>query len=473
MTTLRLAATRPDVTAAALGAFATLFAVASIERLGEDLALSMLVGFSAYALATVAFVRVPHLAFAAAIAWFAFLEAVKVQVYPLAGATKELLVAAAATACIVVFVQRRISSAPWRTDAPTLVLLGLFLALYVLNLGGGLSGESGYGAPWFHGTRLVSEPLVLMLAGMLLPAPRRSLRLTLVALVAAAFVAALYGLIQQAIGVQGLMDAGYEYGAQVREIEGRLRSFGTLGEPFAYAAFLIFALAALMFAFRGKVLTWAVGAILFAGLFVSFVRTAALIMLALLGVWLARRGHARFAVLVIAAAVVAAAFVFAAASDQRETRRVQASPNQYLTLNGRTNIWKATLGSSSDWALGRGVGVVGTASERAARALTGSEVDRTKGGGGVVDSGYFGIVADVGLLGLALLLGLFGRIARQAIQAARSGDDAGWLLALDAITRESFTAFPTAYIALLMVGLCAGAWANAERRPAEAARPPG
>jgi hypothetical protein len=469
--TLRVSATRLDVAAAAFGAFATLLAAASIAQLGQDLALFLLIGTAAYGGAVLAFVLAPHVAFAATMAWFALLEAVKVQVNPLAGATKELIVSAAATAAIVVFAHRRAAGVRWRVDAPTLVLLGLFLGLYVFNLGGGVSGQSGYGAPWFHGTRLVSEPLLLLLAGMLLPAPRRSLKWASVSLIAAACLSATYGLIQQRLGVQGLAELGYDYGSQIREIEGRLRSFGTLGEPFAYAAFLTFALTALMFAFRWRVVTLFAGALLAAGLAASLVRTVVLILPAVAGIWLARRGHARFAVLLVAAAVVAAGAVFAAASGAKDTRVVQASPNVYLTLNGRTNIWKSKLGTGpADWALGRGVGVVGTASERATRTLTGAGGEG-EGGGGVVDSGYFSTVADVGFLGLAILLGLMGRLFQQGVRAARAGDNAGWLAlaflaatALDAVTRESFTAFPTAYVSLMVVGLATGAWLNEPAR---------
>lgn len=466
MGTLRLPALRIDLAIAGAGAAATLFATASVGRLGTDLALFLVVGTTAFAAAVLAFLLVPHVAFAGAIAWFAFLEAVRVQVYPLAGASKELIVAAGVIASAMAVLHRRSTGAASRVDVPTIVLVGLFLGLYAFNLGGGVSGESGYGAPWFHGTRLVSEPWLLLLAGMALPAPRRSLRWALTSLVASAVVVAAYGVLQQRLGVAGLLELGYEYGSQVRQIGDRVRSFGTLGEPFAYATFLTFAFGALVLAFRSRPLAWAAGFVIAAGLAASYVRTAVVLLVAVIGIWLARRGHARFAALTVAAAVAFGAALFVSASGARETRLVQASPQVYLTLNGRTNIWKATLGTApSGWALGRGVGVVGTASSRATRTLTGTAARRGGGGGGVVDSGYFSTLADVGFVGLALLLALAARLLQLARRAASGGDNAGWIalafltvIGLDALTRESFTGFPTAYVSLLIVGLAVGAW---------------
>lgn len=438
----------------------------SIGRLGTDLALALLVGTAVLAGTVLAFVVAPHVAFAAAVAWFTVLETVRVQVSPATGATKELIAVAATSAVVIVIAHRRVSRVPWRVDGPALVLSGLFLGLYVFNLGGGISGESGYGAPWFHGTRLASEPLILMLAGMLLPAPRRSLRWGLISLVSAACLASLYGVVQQRIGVNGLMDAGYVYGEQVRQIGDQLRSFGTLGDPFAYAALLGFAVAALMLAFRSRPVVWLAGAIVGVGLLTSLVRTAAILLVAVLGVWLARRGQTRFAVIVTVAALVAGAALFSAASGKKETRLVQASPTMFVTLNGRTNIWKATLETPGEWTFGRGVGVVGTASERATRGL-GSISSESDEGGGVVDSAYFATIADVGLVGLFLLLGLLARLAARARHAALGGDWAGWLalgflaiILLDGVTRESFTAFPTAYVGFLILGLAAAAWEN-------------
>jgi hypothetical protein len=65
---------------------------------------------------------------------------------------------------------------------------------------------------------------------------------------------------------------------------------------------------------------------------------------------------------------------------------------------------------------------------------------------------------------------VFARIFEKARTVARAGNRSGWLAMglltvtlLDALTRESFTGFPTAYIALLLVGV---AWATWVEEPA-------
>jgi uncharacterized membrane protein YhaH (DUF805 family) len=94
------------------------------------------------------------------------------------------------------------------------------------------------------------------------------------------------------------------------------------------------------------------------------------------------------------------------------------------------------------------------------------------------------VIADVGLIGLAALLGLFGRLITLATRAQKRGLAPGWIalalltvLLIDAVTRASFTGFPTAFLGLLLVGVALGAataddgatTAGAERRRAKRA----
>jgi len=145
---------------------------------------------------------------------------------------------------------------------------------------------------------------------------------------------------------------------------------------------------------------------------------------------------------------------------------VQISPNQYLTLNGRTGLWSSAIGHApSAWVLGRGVGVVGTASQRARESLTGAASTARSTGGTVVDSAFPEVAADVGFVGLAIILALFGRLILLAGRAAARGLSSGWtalgilaIVLLDALTRESLTGFPTAYLAMLLLGLAAATW---------------
>jgi hypothetical protein len=74
-----------------------------------------------------------------------------------------------------------------------------------------------------------------------------------------------------------------------------------------------------------------------------------------------------------------------------------------------------------------------------------------------VDSGYFATVADVGFVGLLVLLALLGRIAYLARGYALQGADEAWLalavlaaMLIDALTRSSFIGFPSAFLEMLV-----------------------
>jgi MYXO-CTERM domain-containing protein len=465
----RLVLPRFDVAAAGLGGLGTLLAVLFVQRTGTALGLGLLLGLSAFVAVVLAYVAVPHVAVAFTIPLFAALPALKVFVHPLVGATKDLVAFAALTAAGVLFFRRRAARQPWIPDRFLLVIVGFLGALYVANVGGYLSGETGYGAAWFHGVRLFAEPLSLLLVGLSLREPQRTLRWAGASLLATGVAVALVGLAQQAFGIVRLVELGYDYGQEVREAYGYLRSFGTLPEPFSYAGFLLLGLAALLFWARRRPLVYAAAPIVVVGLAASFVRTAALVAVALLGLALAQRGHLRFAFLLVLAAVVAAATVFAVGSQQSSTRLVRVSPAQYLTLNGRTELWQDALGSErSNWVFGRGVGATGTASQRAQETFAGAESGDASSGG-IVDSAYLATVADVGLVGLGLLLVLLLRLVVLSWRAATRGERSGWLalglltvMLLDALTRESLTGFPTAYVGMLVVGVALATWRRAE-----------
>jgi O-antigen ligase len=466
----RLALPRVDLAVTGVGVVATALAVAFVERTGTAAGLGLLLGLTAFVGIVLAYVAVPHVAVAATIPFFALVPLLKTFVHPLLGGTKDLVAFAGLVAAGTLFLRRRAARQDWMPDRFVLATVGFLFLLYVANVGGYLSGETGHGPAWFHGVRLVFEPLALLLVGLSLSDPQRTLRWGGVSLVATGVAMAFVGFAQQALGVGRLMELGFTYGSEVRQAFGYLRSFGTLGEPFAYAGFMLLASAAVLLWARPRPLTTVATSVILLGLAVSLVRTAAIIVLALISLAIAQRGHLRFALLLLLVAVSGAMAVFAVGSQETSTRLVQVSGNHYLTLNGRTELWEEALGNHrSSWIFGRGVGATGTASQRAQATLTGA-ASEDSGESGVVDSAYLATVADVGLVGLALLLALLARIALLAWFAAKRGERAGWLalglltvIMLDALTRESLTGFPTAYIGMLVVGLAVATWRPAER----------
>jgi hypothetical protein len=455
-----------DLSTVALGVFLTLVTVMFVGRYGTGLGLAAPLGAILFVAIVAAFVFTPHMAVAATIPYFAFLPFLRIYSSQMLGATKDIITLAAVAGAAVVIVERRAGRRGWAADRPVLILVSFLFALYLLNIGGNLSGESGYDIAWFHGVRLFSEPLFLLVVGLALPNPLKTYRWAVRSLVAAAVVTTAVGCVQQVLGVQWLIDNGYKYGKQVRELGPHLRSFGTLDEPFSYAVLLLLALSVLLLRGRLRPYGYALAAFFCVGLVLSFVRTAALILLAIVGIAIAQRGQPRVAVFVVLIAVSGSALLFAFTSGATSSHSVQISPNEYLTLNGRTGLWSSALGHApSGWVLGRGVGVVGTASQRARESLTGTASTTRTTGGTYVDSAYPEVAADIGFVGLAILLALFGRLIILAWRAAGRGLSSGWtalgilsIILLDALTRESLTGFPTAYIAMLLLGLAAATW---------------
>jgi O-Antigen ligase len=462
-----------DLALVALGA-ATILLV-TYAAAAPQIGLAVLLGVSLYVAAVAGFLRVPHVTVAATVVLFALIPSLKVFVGDWVGAVKDVVVVGAVSAGIVLCVSERRLPDRW-----ILIPVGLVLGLYVVNLGG------GHGVAWAQGVRLIGEPLLLLLVGLMLPQARRTFRWAFGALVATACLVAAYGLLQQAAGEWTVVDWGYSFAKQVRTSNGHFRSFGTFDDPFAYAAFLLFGIGVLMFWLRRGALVWAAGALMLAGLFFSYVRTSALVLVAFIGLLVIRRRHLSVKAVaiatsaLIAVAVVGTVVLGGAQRTQKIERNVPTSNGKRIetvlsrkvALNGRASAWKAALGDDPrQWIFGRGVGKVGTAAERSQYTVTPSSaaVDpairqaaclRGQLKSCPVDSGYLATVADVGVVGLLALLALCGRLLVLSAGAALRGSDAGWValallagLLLDALVRASFTGFPTAFLGLLLVGI--------------------
>ena len=458
---LRLDIPRTNAGLFALGAFVMALTLAASTRLGEPLALTLLVLLAIFGAVVIAFVAVPHIAVASMIPLFALLPAIKALYVPWAGPLKDVITAAAIFAAAVTVIQAARGGRKIPGDFWVAALVAFLLALYAINIGGGL--ERGWA--WFHGVRLFSEPMLLLLVGMTLKNPRRTLRWSMASLVGTACFVAVIGILQQIAGPSRLVELGYLYDVNVRLIAGSfLRSFGTLDEPFAYAAFLVFGFCGVVMWMRRGRLAYAAGSLITIGLAVSVVRSAAIIGVAIIALLLARHGRMVSAIFLLAIVAIAS-LTFILSQEATERRVVQGGPSLYLTLNGRTDAWKVVFSDPSEIPMGRGVGEVGTANERATYQVTRTRQQAEEGSEAlVVDSGYFVTVADIGIAGLAALLLLLGRLVLLARRAIARGRPEGWLalaivlsLALDAVTRESFTAFPTAFLGLLLTGLALAA----------------
>jgi O-Antigen ligase len=463
---------RADLPLVAVGAGLTVTVALASTRIGGTFSLGVLVAITFFFFAVAGFIAFPHITVAAMIPTFALIPAIKVLAVPWIGPAKDALTLAAITAAAVLVVQRSGEGHRQPGDFWVGAMVLFVIGLYFVNLGGRLEHD----VAWAQGIRLISEPLLLLVVGFLLPQPRRVLRWAIVSLVATGVFVALVGIAQQALGEARLIELGYSYTIQVRSIGDRLRSFGTMDESFAYAAFLLLALVALMIGVRRGIPAVLAGFVIALGLLFSYVRTALVILIALLGLWLWRSQRPTIAAFLLSVAVMAAAVILVWSSGGTETRTVRAGPSLFLTINGRTEGWKVVLDSPRTWAVGKGVGEVGVAAERATYSVSRRERDQSDVS--AVDSGYFALIADVGFIGLVAFLALAGRLFVLAKHAIDRGIAEGWLAAgfllvilLDAVTRDSFTGFPTAFLGLLLVGLSLAAARETEEAAEETTSP--
>jgi O-antigen ligase len=469
----RLGLSSADTPYVAAGALLLLGAAYLSTLVGPSLSLGVLAVLAVLLLVISAFLAVPHWAVAVTIPLFVLIPVVKVLAFPWLGPLKDLVTIGAVLASLLLVVQRSATGERIRADTWVCGLALGLIALYILNLGGRLERD----AAWLHGMRLNALPLMLLIAGMTLPNPRRTLRWAVVSLLGTGTFLAIVGVAQQLVSVEQLYNLGFEYDLQLRTIDGRLRSFGTLDDPFAYAALLMFAFATVLMWMRRGVLAFAVGGIIAAGLTVSYVRSAIIIGFALLAVWLARKRQTTVSFFLMMFAAVLAGFLLVRSAGASESRTVRAGPNFFLTVNGRTDAWSIILDKPSSMPFGQGVGEVGTAADRATYTVSRSAEDARDAEGAIVDSSYFATIADIGVIGLALLIALFGRLLTLALRAERMGSRAGALaiglltvMVLDPLARESLTGFPTAFLGFLLLGLAVAA-ATEETAEQEEAEP--
>jgi O-antigen ligase len=469
MRALRHGVERSELIALVFGSALTVAVAASTVQGGVKVGTGPLLVAAAFCVLVVGWLVAPHLLVAITIPLFALLPTLKVFISQWLGPVKDFVTLAAATALLITLLIRNRRAGAWDVDKLLVWLMVAFGSLYVVNLGGLISGGS-HGIAWGQGVRLAGEPLILLAVGLMVRNPRRTLAYANTSLIATGVFVALYGMYQQVLGGPGLINLGYSYHHEVRLIGTHLRSFGTLDDPFAYAAFLMLAIAAALFWMHRGPLKLVCMTVMVIGLTLSYVRSAILISIALAAVWLIRKRRVTLGFVLLAASLAAGFAFLVAVSGASETHSVRAGPNTYVTLNGRTTVWATIFSRPTKVPFGLGVAKIGTAAERAQSGVI-VDPNAARKKAIAVDSGYFATVADVGIVGLALLLMLFSRILALGAAATRRGGVTGWLvigwmivLLIDAVTRASFTAFPTAFLGMLLVGIAIAA--SAQRSPA-------
>jgi hypothetical protein len=428
-------------------------------------------GFVALALAYL-MIRLTWLIPVLVILGFALEPALKFYISDGLGPAKDAAVVIAIAAIIASFLRRRwglnISAASYpKPDLLLVVGVLAFLALYAINPGG------DHGSEWATGARLVVEAFSLLLVGYLGFAPVRTWRWVVVAVLVMAAIETFAGIAQQFIGVDRLVhNFGYLYGEQVRQVAGgALRSFGTLDEPFSYAALVLLGLIVALHARVPRAVKVPLAVILAVGVVVSFDRTDIVLMILAAALWMARRRLAAPAIgVLVAAALVGAAYI--GTNDAQPAAQGSSAASTLLSLNGRIDSWESVLADPGNFLGGAGVGVTGA-------GAASSQVNGIVATGhsqigvapppalpsgalstlGTLDSSYLATLSDVGLVGLLLLLLIAARMIILAAGACRTGSSAGWvaagtvgLLLLDATTRSSLTAFPFGFIGLYVFG---------------------
>lgn len=400
---------------------------------------------------------------------FALQPALKFYISDGFGPAKDAAVVIAIAALLASFLRRR-----WGLDAPRPalarpdlpLLLGTlaFIALYTLNPAG------DHGTDWANGARLVVEAFALLLIGYLGPNPMRTWRWVVIAVLVMAVVETVAGIAEQLIGVNGLVqNFGYVYGEQVRQVAGgALRSFGTLDDPFNYAALVLLGFIVAIHARLPRALQMALALFLTVGVVVSFDRTDIVLLILAAAMWMARRHlNVPATAVVVGALLVGAAYI--GTNDLNPVAQGSSSATStLLSLNGRLDAWGTVLADPGNLLGGAGVGVTGAGAARS--QVTGivstghfqTGINTPVAPSNVLatlDSSYLATLSDVGLIGLLLLLFIAARMVILAARGCRMGANAGWvalgtagLLLLDATTRSSLTGFPFGYIGLYVLG---------------------
>ncbi len=237
-------------------------------------------------------------------------------------------------------------------------------------------------------------------------------------LMATGFATAVFGLVQQLLGAERLVDLGYEFNTDIRTTGGFLRSFSTFDTSFAFALYLmvvlLIGLAVAMRAprrLRNQLFFLSIPVIL-AAMAVTITRVAVLGLVAGL-VYLAIAKYRSLVLVLIDGIVIAAVLLVIAASFSGAFLSTTSS-------EARFDLWGENVAEIAAHPFGTGVGASGAAAEKAADvAGIDEEVFQP-------DNYYFKVAYEFGVIGLWLFALFLVAAATSTHQAARrlTGSDA-------------------------------------------------
>jgi len=220
-------APRLQLATGGVGIVATLYFTRMLALQGFNHKLEGLVGLIVLTVLVIGFIAVPWVMVAWMIPFFAALPTLKVLVSAQLGPLKDLIAFAAIGAAAVLALQRRATRRSSLADGVVLALAGGLFLLYLVDPGG-LSGPvAAHGSAWFQGVRLFNEPLALLVVGLTLRHPRRTLTAARTSLILTAAAVALYGVAQQAIGIPRLHQLGFAYDTELRMTAARNQAGAT------------------------------------------------------------------------------------------------------------------------------------------------------------------------------------------------------------------------------------------------------
>lgn len=295
----------------------------------------------------------------------------------------------------------------WVPGAAALVVLGMSSVVVL----GGAQGLLGLKISFFY--------LLVPWIAWRCPLNERERDRVVTVLLVTGIAAAVYGLVQQVMGPEGLLSMGYQYNSEIRFSGPYLRSFSSFIQPFPFALFLMLVVLLAVSAalsdpsrLRSRV-TVTVLPLLGIALAFTFVRAAWLglgIGLLLLGI----RRHR-----VVLAGVPVALLLLALLPGSVASTAFSGDSSQ-----DRIATWSENLGAVRERPLGSGIGSGGSAAVRAIDEGTAGE--REDDLLLLPDNHYFKVLYELGVVGLWLFL-LVLAVAYRSVRAlarASTGRDA-------------------------------------------------